>query len=332
MVGRNGGESYRYGLNGMEQDDEVKGRGNSYSTYFRSYDSRLGKWLSTDPLSVKFPWQSPYAAFDNNPIFYSDPSGSESESIHLDKDGNFLAEYDDGDDNIYIHDIEASDYSPPSDLAIKAGVGLLRAEDGNLLGSYEELLSATYSVTDLVETYSDYDPNDSPRAIYYPDNHLANNYPMSYIVQYAGAAIEDGVFSWTHDVAATAHVVLNDEASIGEKFESVSLTAVVIVVAHIGGKKGGKMSHLKDFSTKNTINRSALCKSERAARNLARGKIGKNPVKVEANKFRSADGKWQYRAKSGDLKGHGAGDSPHIHIEKINPKTGEVLENWHLRW
>src|SRR5690606_30860513 len=66
---------YRYGFNGMEKDDEVKGAGNSYTTEFRQYDPRLGRWLSIDPLFSNFPWQSPYAAFDNNPILLVDPKG-----------------------------------------------------------------------------------------------------------------------------------------------------------------------------------------------------------------------------------------------------------------
>jgi len=42
---------YRYGFNGMEKDDEVKGKGNSYTTHFRMLDPRLGRWLSTDPIT-----------------------------------------------------------------------------------------------------------------------------------------------------------------------------------------------------------------------------------------------------------------------------------------
>jgi hypothetical protein len=59
---------------------------------------------------------------------------------------------------------------------------------------------------------------------------------------------------------------------------------------------------------------------------------GCDPVQVEPGKLRSADGRWQYRGKPEDLAGHGPGDSPHIHLERLNQKTGEVLENWHLRW
>lgn len=79
-------EGYRYGFNSMERDDEVKGRGNSYTTEFRQYDPRLGRWLSRDPLFKEFPWQSPYVAFDNNPILLVDPYG----------DSTWVTETDDG--------------------------------------------------------------------------------------------------------------------------------------------------------------------------------------------------------------------------------------------
>ena len=69
---------YRYGYNGMEMDNETSGNGNSYTTEFRQYDPRLMRWKSLDPLMAQFPWMSPYVAFDNNPIVYTDPYGLES--------------------------------------------------------------------------------------------------------------------------------------------------------------------------------------------------------------------------------------------------------------
>ncbi|MBI1838357.1 MAG: LysM peptidoglycan-binding domain-containing protein [Flavobacteriia bacterium] len=71
--------SYWFGYNGMEKDPEIKGEGNSYTTEFRQYDPRLGRWLSLDPLMSQFPWMSPYVAFDNNPIFFVDPLGLAAE-------------------------------------------------------------------------------------------------------------------------------------------------------------------------------------------------------------------------------------------------------------
>jgi RHS repeat-associated protein len=67
--------AYFYAFNGMEQDPELKGNGNSYTTEFRQYDPRLGRWLSIDPLASKEPGWSPYRAFFDNPIIYSDPNG-----------------------------------------------------------------------------------------------------------------------------------------------------------------------------------------------------------------------------------------------------------------
>ncbi len=65
---------YRFSFNGMEKDDEVKsGLGNSNTSYFRQYDTRLGRWLTIDP--KRSAWESPYASMSNNPILYMDPNG-----------------------------------------------------------------------------------------------------------------------------------------------------------------------------------------------------------------------------------------------------------------
>jgi len=82
----------------------------------------------------------------------------------------------------------------------------------------------------------------------------------------------------------------------------------------------------KTLRQKNTKNWSSLYKSEGEARTIARTKIGKNPIEIEPGKWRSADGKWQYRAKPGDVAEN------HIHIEELDPRTGEVIQNYHLRW
>ncbi len=67
--------SYRYGFNGKEEDDEVKGDGNSVDFGARMDDPRVGRWLSVDPLQSKYPGISPYAYVANNPIHYIDPDG-----------------------------------------------------------------------------------------------------------------------------------------------------------------------------------------------------------------------------------------------------------------
>ena len=77
------GDGYRFGFNRMEKDDEVKGDGNSLDFGARIYDSRLGRWLSVDPLVMKYPGESPYSFAANNPILYIDHNGKEIVIVHL---------------------------------------------------------------------------------------------------------------------------------------------------------------------------------------------------------------------------------------------------------
>jgi RHS repeat-associated protein len=109
---------YRYGFNGKERDDEVKGDGNSLNFYSRFNDPRLGRWLSVDPLEIKFPWQSPYVSMDNNPIFKIDPTGKSTESTHTDKKGNVIAVVNDGDKGVYKH-ADNADGSAPTQYQIE---------------------------------------------------------------------------------------------------------------------------------------------------------------------------------------------------------------------
>ena len=69
---------YRYSFNGMETDHEVSGHGNSYTTQFRQYDPRLGRWKSLDPLMAIYPSMSPFVAFNDNPVYFTDPLGLSS--------------------------------------------------------------------------------------------------------------------------------------------------------------------------------------------------------------------------------------------------------------
>ena len=70
--------NYRFGFNGKENDNEVKGVGNSVDFGARIYDSRLGRWLSCDPKGVKYPAWSPYHFGYCNPIIVIDPNGEEN--------------------------------------------------------------------------------------------------------------------------------------------------------------------------------------------------------------------------------------------------------------
>jgi RHS repeat-associated protein len=72
-------DRYRFGFNGMEKDNELKGIGNSLDFGARMYDSRVARWMSIDPSASKYPSLSPYNAFENNPISLVDRNGEDAE-------------------------------------------------------------------------------------------------------------------------------------------------------------------------------------------------------------------------------------------------------------
>jgi RHS repeat-associated protein len=66
---------YRYGFNGMENDDDINGNINTYEFGARIYDARTVSWYSTDPLQKKYPNESPYVFVSRSPILYADKDG-----------------------------------------------------------------------------------------------------------------------------------------------------------------------------------------------------------------------------------------------------------------
>ncbi|MFW5761466.1 MAG: RHS repeat-associated core domain-containing protein [Cyclobacteriaceae bacterium] len=66
---------YRYGFNGMERNGSNVFGGTSYSTHFRQYDSKIGRWMSVDPMMSSFPDQSSYNFVFNQPIISTDVNG-----------------------------------------------------------------------------------------------------------------------------------------------------------------------------------------------------------------------------------------------------------------
>ena len=63
-----GPTAYRFGFNSKERDDDIKGDGNSIAFEARIYDPRLGKFLSIDPLTARYPWNTPYSYAENKVI------------------------------------------------------------------------------------------------------------------------------------------------------------------------------------------------------------------------------------------------------------------------
>ena len=74
--------NYRYGFNGKENDNEVKGEGDEQDYGMRIYDPRVGRFLSVDPLTQSYPWNSTYAFSENEPISNIDLDGQEKKQAN----------------------------------------------------------------------------------------------------------------------------------------------------------------------------------------------------------------------------------------------------------
>ncbi|GAA0875995.1 hypothetical protein GCM10009118_24050 [Wandonia haliotis] len=150
---------YRYGFNGMEANDEVKGLGNSYTTEWRQYDPRVSSWLSTDPLAHEFSWNSPYVSMSNNPILRIDPD-CDADGIYIDEEtGEVLGEDEKGVDDGLVHYTSKENWdkfanSPAINKSelLKSGSKTINIFD-ELSKRKDEFLTATdeYSIPELDE-------------------------------------------------------------------------------------------------------------------------------------------------------------------------------------
>jgi RHS repeat-associated protein len=71
-------KGYRYGFQGQERDSEI---GEYYAFEYRIHDTRLGRFLSVDPLYSDYPFYSSYQFASNSPIVAEDIEGLESSKV-----------------------------------------------------------------------------------------------------------------------------------------------------------------------------------------------------------------------------------------------------------
>gem|GEM_PF-2666323 len=81
---------YRYGFNGKENDNEVKGSGNQQDYGMRIYDPRVGRFLSVDPITKEYPELTPYQFASNSPIANIDVDGLERSFYMIALDGKTI--------------------------------------------------------------------------------------------------------------------------------------------------------------------------------------------------------------------------------------------------
>jgi len=111
---------YRYFFNGQEADNEVYGKGVSLTAEFWQYDTRLGRRWNVDPVLKEY--ESPYACFAGNPVWYVDPNGKDEWIPGVDKNGNATYTAEKGDNfKSFISQFEFADKKVAAAIFAKAG-------------------------------------------------------------------------------------------------------------------------------------------------------------------------------------------------------------------
>lgn len=148
---RDGGSGYRYGFNGKENDNEVKGEGNQQDYGMRIYDPRLGRFLSVDPITKEYPELTPYQFSGNNPIKFVDLDGLEPAypviekgqlTIRIARDGQLQKRLYGAEANYLAqHTREGSRGGHQSSIAAVGSTGTLLQVAGYVLAPFTEGMS-----------------------------------------------------------------------------------------------------------------------------------------------------------------------------------------------
>jgi RHS repeat-associated protein len=129
-----------YQFSGKEKDEET-----GYN-YFgaRYYDSELSVWLSVDPMSDKYPFESPFTFVANNPVLFVDPNGEEKIiAVGNQSDGDKIIH---SGANNYQDDqaIHIFSHGSASDPLVTMGGETFRIHDASEFAAFLEKYSTTW--------------------------------------------------------------------------------------------------------------------------------------------------------------------------------------------
>jgi RHS repeat-associated protein len=207
------GIGYGFGFNGKENDDETQ----TQDYGFRIYNNRLGRFLSTDPLSNTYPMLTPYQFASNTPIVGIDLDGLELR--------NALYNYSNTGERLELKKSTDKEVADKIDLAIAA----LKKDDIKL---YEFLDKYKINV-EAKELPNEYDENGNIKSHSLGECNVTPN-KINYVTKY------DREFG----AGAFAKLAESDPKA-AEEYRQNNLTPTVEFSATINLEVKGKNSNLE---------------------------------------------------------------------------------------
>jgi RHS repeat-associated protein len=213
------GTSYRYGFNGKENDNDVKGEGSQQDYGKRIYDPRLGRFLSVDPLTKKYPKLTPYQFASNRPTLMIDLDGMEgsmgiSGSATVAPQGHSMIEFDsDGD---WIPDY-GKGWAGGALFTFEAGASLLggRALAGNFWAILPELVYNPVVQTEIIgglAALAGYQGPDIPSVGSAVDQTFTRTWQEVKIVKQGGKEV-------SREILGTAELIMHEGSSFATQAE-----------------------------------------------------------------------------------------------------------------
>lgn len=114
------------------------GEGSVLGYEYRMHDTRIGRFWSVDPLTAKFPWNSPYAFAENSPVGYLELEGLEA-ILFVENEGvghAFVGVFTEQGIRVYTYGRYYGSYFPSSGQFGMVGDGVLLRFDGEKASDY----------------------------------------------------------------------------------------------------------------------------------------------------------------------------------------------------
>ncbi|MDD3876009.1 MAG: hypothetical protein PHT69_05275 [Bacteroidales bacterium] len=193
-------DTYRFGFNGKENDDEIKGAGNSVDFGARVYDTRIGNFTSTDILFKETSFQSPFIFAGNNPIYF------------IDKNGNFKLPTDD--------ELKEQGLSPQDITRFKNIVNNIQ----NIVKDNPNAIDAIMKTTGFSREQIMYDlhPNQGPKINIFANTSLI--YSQNGVINWSAEQVQflqginaENTEQFSEQVLATALTVLHEYGHYGDQ-------------------------------------------------------------------------------------------------------------------